>query len=123
MEPISIPTGRDIYLEINGRRAAVVESYEARSERKLYLVEELGGDAPAAALPARASHRLTLKRVWAENGAPDFYALSGFDVVVVKPGARVVYSGCEWESLTESVSAGKPCLETAVAVAQRRVAL
>lgn len=119
-----IATSRDIYIEVNGRRAAVVESYEAKAIRELYNVEELGGSFPAALLSGNAKYRLTLKRVQlAGENPPDFYSLSEFDVVIVKPERRIVYSGCEWEEIREGVSAGQPCMETVILTARRRAEL
>lgn len=118
----SVQTGRDISIEINGRRAAVVESYRVKAVRSVYEVEELGSDVPAAAIGGRQSYELTLKRVRLTNsGEVDFYSLENFDVVIVRPDGRVVYSGCEWAQIEEGASVGSPCAETMILTAARRV--
>lgn len=123
MDTITIPTSRDIYLEVDGRRAAAVESYEAKAERTLYDVEELGSEFPAATLRGRTRYRLTLRRVQITAQDLDFHALTGFNLVVVKPDRRIVYSGCEWVSLSEAIEPGKPCVEVVTLTAQRRTEL
>lgn len=119
----TIPTSRDIYLEVEGRRAAAVESYDAKAERTLYEIEELGNDSPAATLWGRTRYRLTLRRVQLVDPDLDFHLLSGFSLVIVKPHSRIVYSGCEWSALSESIEPGKPCIETVTLTAQRRIEL
>ena len=41
MENGNFPTSRDIYLEVNGRKLAVVEGYKAHSARESHYVEAL----------------------------------------------------------------------------------
>ena len=46
MENGNFPTSRDIYLEVNGRKLAVVEGYKAHSARERHYVEALGSAEP-----------------------------------------------------------------------------
>ena len=46
MTNLFFPTSEDIYLEVNGRRLAVVESYRARSTRRNRYVEAFGEEEP-----------------------------------------------------------------------------
>ena len=120
----NIQTGRDISIEVNGGKVAVVESCRAKTSRSVYEVEELGSELPAGTIGGRIRYELTLKRVrlLGEEG-PDFHSLQNFDVVIVSPGGRVVYSGCEWAEIDEGVAAGEPCAETILLTAGRRVCL
>ena len=42
MENRNFPTSRDIYLEVNGKKLAVVEGYKAHSTRESHYVEAFG---------------------------------------------------------------------------------
>ena len=53
----------------------------------------------------------------------DFYELSGFHLVVVRPDCKVIYSGCEWADITQSVSVGETILEKVSIVASRRIVI
>ena len=53
MPELVFPTGQDIFLEVNGRKLAVVESYRSRSDRDLYPVESLGETEPTAVQSGR----------------------------------------------------------------------
>ena len=65
MPELVFPTGQDIFLEVNGRKLAVVESYRSRSDRDLYPVESLGETEPTAVQSGRIRYTLELNRVFA----------------------------------------------------------
>jgi hypothetical protein len=126
MIKMDFPTGRDIYLEVDGRRLAVVESYRAETVRQGVPVEAFGEELPVGWAPGAARHRLELTRVTACGEAGDevdFYELKDFSVVVARPDRRIVYTGCAWEELAESAEADGLVLERAVISALGRVAL
>ena len=55
------PTSSDIYLEVDGKKVAVVQSYTARSSRTSQTVEAFGEDEPVATIPGPVSYtHLTL---------------------------------------------------------------
>ena len=99
MENGNFPTSRDIYLEVNGRKLAVVEGYKAHSARESHYVEAFGSAEPVGTVPGKTKHFVELSRVYACEGALDdgvsFFELSGFNLVIVKPDRRIIYSGCE----------------------------
>ena len=64
MPELVFPTGQDIFLEVNGRKLAVVESYRSRSDRDLYPVESLGETEPTAVQSGRTRYTLELNRVF-----------------------------------------------------------
>lgn len=120
---LNIPTSKDIYIEIDGNKVAVVESYKAKSARSTTLIEEFGNAQPIAAIRGRTTHQLELKRVYFLSQGKsdiDFHALSNFTIVIVKPNSRILYIGCEWDSITEGVSLNQPCIETVTVVAAKR---
>ena len=48
MANMTIPTSRDIYLELNGRKLAVVQGYNARAVRTSREIEAFGESEPVA---------------------------------------------------------------------------
>ncbi len=55
MENGNFPTSRDIYLEVNGRKLAVVEGYKAHSARESHYVEAFGSAEPVGTVPGKPS--------------------------------------------------------------------
>ena len=71
MENGNFPTSRDIYLEVNGRKLAVVEGYKAHSARESHYVEAFGSAEPVGTVPGKTKHFVELSRVYACEGALD----------------------------------------------------
>ena len=64
-----IPTSSDIYLEVNGRKVAVVQSYTAQTTKSSTTVEAFGESEPVAAIPGQSKHQLELTRIYATDEA------------------------------------------------------
>ena len=124
---ILFPTSKDIYIEINGRRLAVAQGYKAKSKRESRYVEAFGSEQPVGTVGGRLGHILELTRVCATKDAVrdniDFYNLTGFNVVIVKPDRQIIYSGCEWGEITETAALGEVVLESVTIVASKRMEL
>lgn len=120
-----IPTSRDIYLEVDGRKVAVVQSYTAQTTKSSTTVEAFGEAEPVATLPGQNKHVLELTRIYATDEALadgiDFYRLEDFSLVICKPDRRVIYSGCQWSKIGESGTLGAAVVEKVTVVASRRV--
>lgn len=120
-----IPTSRDIYLEVDGRKVAVVQSYTAQTTKSSATVEAFGEAEPVATLPGQNKHVLELTRIYATDEALadgiDFYSLEDFSLVICKPDRRVIYSGCQWSKIGESGTLGAAVVEKVTVVASRRV--
>lgn len=120
-----IPTSSDIYLEVNGRKVAVVQSYSAQSSRTSTQVEAFGEREPVATIPGQTRHQLELTRIYATDEALadgiDFYGLEDFNLVICKPDRRVIYSGCQWSKIGETGNLGTSVLEKITLVAARRM--
>lgn len=120
-----IPTSRDIYLEVDGRKVAVVQSYTAQTTKSSATVEAFGEAEPVATLPGQNKHVLELTRIYATDKALadgiDFYGLEDFSLVICKPDRRVIYSGCQWSKIGESGTLGAAVVEKVTVVASRRV--
>ena len=125
MNDIAFPTSGDIYLEADGVRLAVVQSYTAKSTRTSTAVEAFGEREPVATVPGPEKHVIELTRLYATDEAIrdgiDFFALSGFSLVVCKPDRKIIYSNCQWSSIKEVGELGAMVLEQVTLVAARRI--
>ena len=119
MTGICIPTSADIRIEVAGRRVAVVQSYRVEEEASCEVVGAIGSNEPVGVVRGPARYRITLQRVYATDEAISdglrFHELRQFSLVIAKPDTMVVFSGCEWERLTERAEVGSSVLEEAVA--------
>ena len=122
MSIAGFPTSSDIYLEVDGVRVAVVQSYAAKTTS---AVEAFGESEPVATVPGQTSHVLELTRLYATDEAIrdgiDFYGLSGFSLVICKPDRKIIYSDCQWSSIQENATLGSMVLEKVTLVASRRI--
>ena len=87
MSIAGFPTSSDIYLEVDGVKVAVVQSYSDESIR---------------------------------DGI-DFYGLSGFSLVICKPDRKIIYSDCQWSSISEAGTLGAMVVEKVTIVASKRI--
>ncbi len=119
------PTSSDIYLEVEGKKVAVVQSYTAKASKSSLSVEAFGEKEPVATVAGPVKHELSLSRLYATDEAIrdgiDFYALEDFSLVICKPDRRVIYSECQWKNISESASIGDMVLEKVELVASRRI--
>ena len=119
------PTSSDIYLEVDGVRVAVVQSYAAKTTKSSSAVEAFGEPEPVATIPGQAAHVIELSRLYATDQAVrdgiDFYALENFSLVICKPDRKIIYSGCQWSDIQEDAQLGKMVVEKLTLVAGRRM--
>ena len=125
MSSTMFPTSQDIYIEVNGKKLAVVESYRVQSSQSSKYIEAFGESEPVGTISGRVVHSIYLSRVCVcidtiEDNV-DFYGLSGFNLVVVKPDRRIVYSGCEWVNIKESASLNDVVFENIEIIASKRM--
>lgn len=125
MSIAGFPTSSDIYLEVDGVRVAVVQSYRAKTTKSSMAVEAFGEKEPVATIPGQAAHVVELTRLYATDEAIrdgiDFYKLSGFSLVICKPDRKVIYSDCQWSDIQESADLGGMVLEKVTLMASRRI--
>ena len=119
------PTSSDIYLEIDGKKVAVVQSYTAKTTRSSQNVEAFGEDEPVATIPGPRSHIIELTRLYATDEAIrdgiNFHALTDFSLVICKPDRKIIYSGCQWSSIGETGALGAMVVEKITVVATKRI--
>ena len=60
-----IPTSADIYLEVNGSRVAVVQSYKVTATRSSKAIYAFGQEAPVATIRGQGKYTLELTRIYA----------------------------------------------------------
>lgn len=120
---MTFPTSRDIYIEIDGRRLAAAQNYKAKATRDSRYVEAFGAAEPVGTVGGQTKYLLELTRVVVCNPADktDFYALRDFNVVIVRPDCKTIYSGCQWSGIDESVALGDVVYETLTVVARSRM--
>lgn len=125
MSIAGFPTSSDIYLEIDGTKVAVVQSYSSKASKSSMVVEAFGEAEPVATAPGQTTHELELTRLYAtENAIRDginFYDLSGFSLVICKPDRKVIYSDCQWKNIQENGTLGNMVVEKVTVVASKRI--
>ena len=125
MNITGFPTSSDIYLEVDGKKVAVVQSYTARTSRSSRSVEAFGEDEPVATIPGPRSHVLELTRLYATDEAIrdgiNFHDLEDFSLVICKPDRKIIYSGCQWSGIDENGELGAMVVEKITIVAAKRI--
>ena len=119
------PTSSDIYLELDGRKVAVVQSYTAKAVKSSQSVEAFGESEPVATIEGQKKYTLVLTRLYATDDAVsdgiNFYELKDFSLVICKPDRKIIYSGCEWSAIHEEGQLNAMVAEKITVVASKRV--
>ena len=125
METTGFPTSADIYLELDGKKVAVVQSYTARASKSSKNVEAFGESEPVATLAGQRKYILELTRLYATDDAVsdgiNFYDLTNFSLVICKPDRKVIYSGCEWSEIHEEGQLNAMVAERVTLLAAKRI--
>ena len=125
MEINGFPTSADIYLEVDGKRVAVVQSYSAKAAKTSRAVEAFGESEPVATLNGQRKYTLELTRLYVTDEAIsdgiDFYGMKDFSLVICKPDRKVIYSGCEWSSIREDGELDAMVAEKITVTASHRI--
>ena len=125
LEMTGFPTSCDIYLELEGRKVAVVQSYAAKATKTSQVVEAFGEREPVATINGQNKYVLELTRLYATDSAVsdgiNFYDLADFSLVICKPDRRVIYSGCQWSAVREEGQLNAMVAEKVTGVAAKRI--
>lgn len=125
MEATGFPTSADIYLELDGRKIAVVQGYTARASKSSQSVEAFGESEPVATIEGQKKYTLELTRLYATDDAVadgiNFHDLRDFSLVICKPDRKVIYSGCEWSTIHEEGQLNAMVAEKITVVASKRI--
>ena len=119
------PTSSDIWLELNGQKVAVVQSYHCKATRDSVAVEAFGEDEPVATVQGPQKHVIELTRLYATDEAIadglDFYSMKDFSLVICKPDRKVIYDRCQWSGIEEDAKLREMVVEKLTLVARRRI--
>jgi hypothetical protein len=116
---ITVPSGRDVYIEIDGEKAAAVQGYKIISERKTKNISEVFSGEPAGVILGQTSYKIELTRMLLKNNI-NFYKINNFNLVIIKENKKIIYSGCEWEKISENTEAGKNIFENIIITSSKR---
>ena len=119
------PTSSDIYLELDGKKVAVVQSYTAKATKSSQSVEAFGESEPVATIEGQKSYTVELTRLYATDDAVsdgiNFHDLRDFSLVICKPDRKIIYSGCEWSAIQEDGQLNAMVAEKITVVASKRI--
>lgn len=125
MDTKGFPTSSDIYLELDGRKIAVVQSYTAKASKSSQSVEAFGESEPVATIEGQRKYTLELTRLYATEEAVsdgiNFYDLQDFSLVICKPDRKIIYSGCQWSTIQEEGQLNAMVAERVTVVAAKRI--
>ena len=125
MVSTGFPTSAEIYLELDGKKMAEVQSYTARASKSSKNVEAFGESEPVATLAGQRKYILELTRRYATEDAVsdgiNFYDLTNFSLVICKPDRKVTYSGCEWSEIHEEGQLNAMVAERVTLLAAKRI--
>ena len=125
MEMKGFPTSADIYLELDGKKVAVVQGYTAKASKSSKNVEAFGESEPVATIEGPRKYTLELTRLYATDDAVsdgiNFYDLRDFSLVICKPDRKIIYSGCEWSTIQEDGQLNAMVAEKVTVVASKRI--
>ncbi len=120
-----IPTTADIYLEVDGVRVAVVQSYRVTATRASKAIYAFGQSEPVATIRGQGQYTLELERIYATDEALrdgiQFMELEEFSLVICKPDRNVIYTGCQWSRMQESAEVGGNVIEKITVEAGGRI--
>ena len=121
MDMKGFPTSSDIYLELDGKKVAVVQSYSVKATKSSQSVEAFGESEPVATIEGQRKYVLELTRLYATDDGINFYELKDFSLVICKPDRRIIYSGCEWSAIEEDGQLNAMVAEKITVVASKRI--
>ena len=125
MDMTGFPTSADIYLELDGKKVAVVQGYTTKAAKTSQSVEAFGESEPVATIPGQTRYTLELTRLYATDDAVSdgisFYDLKDFSLVICKPDRRVIYSGCQWSAIAEEGQLNAMVAEKVTVLAAKRI--
>ncbi len=115
MANVKIMTSDDIYIEINGKKIAGVESYSTKYTNDIRMVDAFGQSTSIGYTVGSKKYIVDLSRVYLEDTAIsdgiDFYSLAdlAWNLVIVKTGSdgkvkRTIYESCIISDISEDGS-------------------
>lgn len=104
---VKVSTSNDIYLTIDGKRIAGVQSYSTKMTSETKFVDAFGQSTPIGYTVGKKNYSIDLTRVFLEDTAIadgiDFYSLADndFALVINRNGKIITYSDCIVSDVSE----------------------
>ena len=101
----TFPSSKDVYFEVDGRKVAVVQSYNTSYTKEDKEIDAFGQIDPVGYTPGKKSYTIKISKAYIDQAAMQdgitFYDIDNFEFVIVKPDRRIIYSGCSITSIEE----------------------
>lgn len=107
------------YLLCGGVKCADVDGYRVETVQQSSAVTAWGEQESACVAGGSVSYLLTLSGV-RSCGGTDLHAMKNFSLAAERADGRILYSGCEWKSITDEGGAGNRMKQDVQAIAARR---
>ena len=124
MVGINFPTNKDVHIEVEGKILAAVNGYKIKSKCDKRYIRSFWNNDPIGILAGDVIHEIELSRIYLYsngiNNYQDYFELSDFNLVLVKPGKRVVYKNCKWTQISESINEQRMLIEEAMLISKKR---
>lgn len=124
MVGINFPTNKDVYIEVDGKILASVNGYKIKSKCDKRYIRSFWSSDPIGILAGDVVHEIELSRIYLYNNEinsyQDFFELSNFSLILVKPGKKVVYKDCKWTQISESINTQNMLIEDAILISKKR---
>jgi hypothetical protein len=103
-----LPTSKDVYFKLNGKKVAVVQSYNTSYTKEDREVDAFGQIEPVGYTPGKKAYTIRISKAYiSEQGLKDgidFYSIDNFSFVISKPDRNIVYTGCSITGIDEEGS-------------------
>lgn len=103
-----LPTSKDVYFELDGKKVAVVQSYNTSYSKEEREVDAFGESEPVGYTPGKKQYTIRISKAYVTDVALmdniSFYSIDNFEFVIVKPNKRIIYSGCSITGIDEEGS-------------------
>lgn len=124
MVGINFPTSKDVYIEVDGKRLATVDGYKIKSTCDKRYIRSFWNNEPIGVLSGNIMHEIELSRIYLYNDEfnsyQDFFELSDFEVVFIKPGKKITYNDCKWIKISENINSQDMIIEDATLISTNR---
>jgi hypothetical protein len=105
---VEFPTSKNVTFEIDSKVLAVVQSYNTSYSKEDREVDAFGKSEPVGFTEGKKQYTIRITKAYVTDAAiadgVNFYNISNFEFVIVKPFKRIVYGGCSITSVDEDGS-------------------
>lgn len=120
----ALPLPEAYTVSLGGTRIGMLQSFREQTERKATAVRAIGENGASRWIPGVLTYRVRLERLLLDtNVIADplrLHELHGFSLTLTGCGRTVVYTGCEFTSITRRCQVGGDAAEEAELVAAGR---